>query len=68
MGVHLTKYFLGFAIYCYRCTSATPGCGQPFNWRGIGYLGQQCPEDNDICVKLIERKGGTYILFDLAST
>uniref|UniRef100_A0A6M2DY18 Uncharacterized protein n=1 Tax=Xenopsylla cheopis TaxID=163159 RepID=A0A6M2DY18_XENCH len=58
----LTLTSEGFAIYCYRCTSATPGCGQPFNWRGIGYLGQQCPEDNDICVKLIERKGASEII------
>uniref|UniRef100_A0A8D8J546 (northern house mosquito) hypothetical protein n=1 Tax=Culex pipiens TaxID=7175 RepID=A0A8D8J546_CULPI len=47
----------GTAIWCYRCTSATPGCGDEFNWRGIGYLGEACPEDDDICVKVIERKG-----------
>lgn len=64
MGVNMYNFYLGLAIYCYRCTSATPGCGSPFNWRGIGYLGQQCPEDNDICVKLTERKGGmTLIIF-----
>ncbi|CAD7081340.1 unnamed protein product [Hermetia illucens] len=45
------------AIWCYRCTSATPGCAEKFNWRGIGYWGEQCPEDNDICVKVIERRG-----------
>ncbi|ETN65549.1 hypothetical protein AND_002681 [Anopheles darlingi] len=45
------------AIWCYRCNSATPGCGDNFNWRGIGYLGDPCPEDDDICVKVIERKG-----------
>lgn len=46
------------AIWCYRCNSATPGCSDNFNWRGIGYLGDPCPEDDDICVKVIERKGG----------
>ncbi|XP_058053429.1 uncharacterized protein LOC131205371 [Anopheles bellator] len=45
------------AIWCYRCNSATPGCGDKFNWRGIGYLGDPCPEDDDICVKVVERKG-----------
>ncbi|XP_018800989.1 PREDICTED: uncharacterized protein LOC108976384 [Bactrocera latifrons] len=45
------------AIWCYRCTSATPGCGEKFNWRGIGFLGEQCPESNDICVKIIEKRG-----------
>ncbi|XP_067648493.1 UPAR/Ly6 domain-containing protein crim [Eurosta solidaginis] len=47
----------GSAIWCYRCTSSTPGCGEKFNWRGIGFLGEQCPETNDICVKLIEKRG-----------
>lgn len=46
------------AIWCYRCNSATPGCSDNFNWRGIGYLGESCPEDDDICVKVVERKGG----------
>ncbi|BFF97301.1 uncharacterized protein DMAD_05743 [Drosophila madeirensis] len=47
----------GDAIWCYRCTSATPGCAENFNWRGIGFLGEQCPEPNDICVKVTERRG-----------
>lgn len=50
----------GEAIWCYRCTSATPGCGDNFNWRGIGYLGDPCPEDNDICVKITEKRGGLF--------
>lgn len=49
------------AIWCYRCNSATPGCSDNFNWRGIGYLGEPCPEDDDICVKVVERKGGKLI-------
>lgn len=53
---------IGNAIWCYRCTSATPGCAENFHWRGIGYWGEQCPEDNDICVKVIERKGGNLQL------
>jgi len=34
-----------------------------FNWRGIGFLGEHCPEPNDICVKLIEQRGGKQDLF-----
>ncbi|XP_055855498.1 uncharacterized protein LOC129918797 isoform X2 [Episyrphus balteatus] len=48
---------LRLAIWCYRCTSATPGCGENFNWRGIGFLGEHCPEDEDICVKVTEKRG-----------
>ncbi|ALC45057.1 crim [Drosophila busckii] len=48
----------GAAIWCYRCTSATPGCADHFNWRGIGFLGEQCPESNDVCVKVTERREG----------
>ncbi|KXJ75799.1 hypothetical protein RP20_CCG011013 [Aedes albopictus] len=55
--VFLVTFERSTAIWCYRCTSATPGCGEDFNWRGIGYLGDPCPEDDDICVKVIERKG-----------
>ncbi|EDX10120.1 uncharacterized protein LOC6737703 [Drosophila simulans] len=47
----------GSAIWCYRCTSATPGCAEKFNWRGIGFLGEHCPEPDDICVKVTERRG-----------
>jgi hypothetical protein len=25
-------------------------------------LGEPCPEDNDICVKVVERKGGNYLI------
>lgn len=50
--------FPAFAIWCYRCNSATPGCSDNFNWKGIGFLGESCPEDDDICVKVVERKGG----------
>ncbi|XP_050672720.1 uncharacterized protein LOC126970673 isoform X2 [Leptidea sinapis] len=50
------------AIWCYQCTSAIPGCTEPFNWRGIGYLGNPCPDSEDICVKLIERKGAEKVI------
>lgn len=45
-------------LYCYQCVSNQPGCGTPFNW--LWYWGEQCPEYDDKCVKIIERKGGVY--------
>ena len=50
---------------CYQCAPSMPGCNE-FNWRGMGYLGKVCPEEDDICVKLIERKGGEIILAVIA--
>ncbi|CAG9563235.1 unnamed protein product [Danaus chrysippus] len=35
---------------------------EPFNWRGIGYLGSLCPDREDICVKLIEKKGAQEVI------
>lgn len=58
---NLSLLISGIAIWCYQCTAATPGCSEPFNWRGIGYLGNPCPDDEDVCVKLIERKGGWLV-------
>ncbi|XP_077293693.1 QVR superfamily protein crim [Arctopsyche grandis] len=46
----------GYALMCYQCAPSMPGCNE-FNWRGMGYLGSSCPESDDVCVKLIERKG-----------
>lgn len=54
---------LATSIWCYRCNSATPGCSDNFNWRGIGFFGDPCPEDDDICVKVIETKGGKIFLW-----
>ncbi|XP_028168453.1 uncharacterized protein LOC114358636 [Ostrinia furnacalis] len=50
------------AIWCYQCTAATPGCTEPFNWRGVGYLGNPCPDQDDICIKLIEVKGAQRVI------
>lgn len=57
-----TKLSLDEAIWCYRCTSATPGCGETFNWRGIGFLGEQCPEPKDVCVKVTEKRGAKQVI------
>ncbi|XP_071453011.1 UPAR/Ly6 domain-containing protein crim [Hetaerina americana] len=43
------------SLYCYECVSTYPGCGKNFNW--VLHWGIYCPEYNDKCVKLIERKG-----------
>lgn len=51
--------FVGYSftkLYCYKCVSTHPGCGTPFNW--LWYWSHQCPEENDKCVKVTERKGG----------
>ncbi|CAG9792096.1 unnamed protein product [Diatraea saccharalis] len=50
------------AIWCYQCTAATPGCTEPFNWRGVGYLGNPCPDRDDVCIKLIEVKGAQRVI------
>lgn len=56
-------FISGSAILCHRCTSAQPGCGlTDFNWRGLGFLGVSCPHEDDICVKVIERKGATEMV------
>ncbi|GLV31975.1 crimpled [Carabus blaptoides fortunei] len=50
----------GSAIWCYTCVSTQPGCGEPFNW--LWHWTKVCPEENDVCVKLIERKGASEII------
>ncbi|KAJ0179444.1 hypothetical protein K1T71_005156 [Dendrolimus kikuchii] len=60
--VLISLFNKSLAIWCYQCTAATPGCSEPFNWRGVGYLGNPCPDNEDICVKLIERKGAQTVI------
>ncbi|XP_034937225.1 uncharacterized protein crim [Chelonus insularis] len=50
----------GGALLCYRCNSNQPGCGTPLNW--LWYWGEYCPEENDICVKVIEKKGAETMI------
>ncbi|XP_033217187.1 uncharacterized protein LOC117172968 [Belonocnema kinseyi] len=49
----------GESIYCYRCNSNHPGCGDQLNWL---YWAESCPEYDDKCVKIIERKGAEIII------
>ncbi|XP_014487331.1 PREDICTED: uncharacterized protein LOC106751066 [Dinoponera quadriceps] len=50
----------GNSLYCYRCNSNHPGCGTPLNW--LWYWGEVCPEYDDKCVKILERKGAETII------
>lgn len=49
--------FLGLSLWCYQCVSTQPGCGTPFNW--LWHWTKVCPEDDDVCVKIIEQKDGS---------
>lgn len=52
--------FTGRALNCYRCTSNQPGCGDDFNWLWYDWWGETCPEYDDKCVKIIEKRGGKF--------
>ncbi|XP_013185626.1 uncharacterized protein LOC106131170 [Amyelois transitella] len=58
----ITTFGSSLAIWCYQCHAGIPGCTEDFNWRGIGYLGTPCPDSEDICIKLIERKGAEEVI------
>ncbi|XP_050548653.1 uncharacterized protein LOC126910275 [Daktulosphaira vitifoliae] len=47
-------------LLCYDCVSTHPGCGTPFKW--LWYKSVSCPEEDDICVKVIERNGADEII------
>ncbi|XP_018331084.1 uncharacterized protein LOC108741014 [Agrilus planipennis] len=51
---------LGNSLWCYECVSTQPGCGTPFNWWMMWT--NVCPEDDDVCVKIIERKGAQEVI------
>ncbi|KAL1110399.1 hypothetical protein AAG570_007930 [Ranatra chinensis] len=51
---------IGSTLYCYQCVSTHPGCGENFNW--LWYWSQACPEKDDTCVKLTERRGAEEII------
>lgn len=55
-------YILGETLYCYRCNSNQPGCGTPLNW--LWYWGETCPEYDDKCIKIIERRGGKFFSYE----
>jgi hypothetical protein len=48
------------ALWCYQCVSNQPGCGTPFNW--LWHWTKICPEDDDVCVKIIEEKDGNTLI------
>lgn len=51
---------IGSTLYCYQCVSTHPGCATPFNW--LWYWSHACPEVDDTCVKVIERKGAEEVI------
>jgi len=54
-------------VWCYKCVSTHPGCGEPFDWRW--YWSYTCPNPDDKCVKIIEKKGvDTLITRDCLSS
>nr|SVE76126.1 EOG090X0I2F [Daphnia hispanica] len=50
----------GLGLWCYKCVSTHPGCGKNFDWRW--HWSYTCPDPNDKCVKIVERKGSEEII------
>lgn len=48
------------ALWCYECVSNTPGCGEDFNW--LWHWTTVCPEDDDVCVKILEKKDSETVI------
>ncbi|KAK9873970.1 hypothetical protein WA026_002321 [Henosepilachna vigintioctopunctata] len=48
------------ALWCYECVSNQPGCGEPLNW--LWHWTTVCPEDNDVCVKILEVKDAETVI------
>ncbi|XP_044258653.1 uncharacterized protein LOC123007422 [Tribolium madens] len=55
-----TLFLQASALWCYQCVSNQPGCGTPFNW--LWHWTKVCPEDDDVCVKIIEEKDGNTMI------
>lgn len=43
-------------LWCYECVSTQPGCSTEFSW--WWHWTTVCPEDDDVCVKIVEKKDG----------
>ncbi|XP_022904785.1 UPAR/Ly6 domain-containing protein crim [Onthophagus taurus] len=50
----------GVRVWCYQCVSTESGCGREFNW--WWHWTKICPEDDDVCVKIEERKDTDEII------
>ncbi|CAG9768479.1 unnamed protein product [Ceutorhynchus assimilis] len=48
------------SLWCYQCVSTQPGCGTPFQW--IWHWTKICPEEDDVCVKVLEKKDGETVI------
>jgi len=60
LNLFIYHYFIAQSyLLCYQCVSTHPGCGTPFKW--LWHKTVSCPEEDDICVKVIEKVGGNYL-------
>jgi len=48
------------SLSCYQCVSSQPGCGTPLDWRW--HWSWTCPDNDDKCVKIVERKGAEEVI------
>ncbi|XP_076265899.1 QVR superfamily protein crim isoform X2 [Rhynchophorus ferrugineus] len=51
---------VSISLWCYECVSTQPGCGTPFNW--LYHWTKVCPEENDVCVKIIEQRSDETLI------
>ncbi|XP_022191784.2 uncharacterized protein LOC111049909 [Nilaparvata lugens] len=58
--ISVNAFGIGSTLYCYECISTHPGCDHQFNW--WYYWSKACPEIDDKCVKIIEKKGAEEII------
>ncbi|KAF7284101.1 QVR superfamily protein crim isoform X1 [Rhynchophorus ferrugineus] len=56
----LIKRNVSISLWCYECVSTQPGCGTPFNW--LYHWTKVCPEENDVCVKIIEQRSDETLI------
>lgn len=67
LNLFIYTYFIAQSyLLCYQCVSTHPGCGTPFKW--LWHKTVSCPEEDDICVKVIEKVGGNDLQFMLEIT
>lgn len=54
------------SLLCYSCVSSQPGCSNGgVNW--FLHSAISCPKEDDVCVKITERRGGKLIVLDIVA-